>query len=124
MIYRNLTLTVKDDGIRMSNKIMLYREDGNIELSIRIQGLPYRFEFDKFECSCVIKRPNGTFIYKDYLPVDDNGLIHVVFDKMMFDELSEVGTFYIQLSFHSEASHSDRITLPPFSFEVQKQLAD
>lgn len=124
MIYRNLTLTVKDDSIRMSNKIVLFREDGNIELSIRIQGLNYRFESDSFECSCVIKRPNGSFIYKDYLPIDDNGLIHMVFDKMMFDELSEVGTFYIQLSLHSDSSHSDRVTLSPFSFEVQKQLAD
>ena len=124
MIYRNLTLTIKDDSIRMSNKMVLFREDGNIELSIRIQGLSYRFESDRFECSCVIKRPNGSFIYKDYLPVDDSGLIHVTFDKMMFDELSEVGTFYIQLSLHSDASHSDRVTLTPFSFEVQKQLAD
>ena len=109
---------------RIGNTVCFIGEDGNIELSIKIQGLPYRFEFDKFECSCVIKRPNGTFIYKDYLPVDDNGLIHMVFDKMMFDELSEVGTFFVQLSFHSEASHSDRITLPPFSFEVEKQLMD
>lgn len=124
MIYRSLTLSIKDDVIRTSSKIVLFREDGNIEVSIGIQGLKYTFEGDKFECSCVIKRPNGSFIFKDYLPVDDNKLIHLVFDKSMFDELQECGTFYIQLSLHSDASHSDRITLQPFSFEVEKQLAD
>ena len=44
MITKNVTMTVKEATVKLSTKLFLYRNDGNIRFIISIKGLDYKFD--------------------------------------------------------------------------------
>lgn len=121
MITTEVIATLKHNTIRLSRKLYLFKNDGNITFIIELQGITYKFDGYGYCASATIKKPNGELIKIDNLPMDGNK-IYLRFDKMHIDELGEVGEHLVQLSLHSDESKSDRLTLPIFSIHVQKPL--
>ena len=123
MITREVTATLKDDTIRMSSKLFLYKNDGDICFLITLEGVQYTFDNGKeYVASCVIKKPNGELVFVDNLEITDGKKIHLHLEKEHVDDLAETGTHLCQLSLHSSASKTDRLTLPIFEIKVEKPL--
>ena len=40
----------------------------------------------------------------------------------MTDELVEIGTHKLQISLYDDATKTNRVTMPPITFEVKEQL--
>ena len=122
MITTEIIATLKDDTIKLSRRLYLFKNDGDINFVIELQGITYEFDNgDTYCASAVIKKPNGQLIKMDSLQMEGNK-IHLRFDKTHIDEMNEVGEHMVQLSLHSDSSKTDRLTLPTFSIYVQKPL--
>lgn len=123
MITKNVTLTVKENTAKLSSKLFLFKNDGNIRFIINIKGLNYTFDSDQFVCSCIIQKPDKSFLRYDNMEVNGND-VYLTFEPSMIDELSEVGKHTVQLMLHSTVLKDDRLTLPTFEIEVLKGLGD
>ena len=122
MVSTEITATLKDDTIRLSRKLYLFKNDGDVNFIIELQGIVYQFDNgDNYVASAVIRKPSGQLIKMGSLQMEGNK-IHLRFDKMHIDEMSEVGEHLVQISLHSSTSKDDRLTLPIFSIYVQKPL--
>ena len=123
MITKNITLTLKGNTIKLSSKLFLYKNDGNIRFIMNIKGLDYKFDSEQYVCSCIIQKPNKSFLSYDNIEIHE-GAIYLTFEPSMVDELSEVGQYTVQLSLHSTVLKDDRVTLPAFEISVYKGLGD
>ena len=123
MITKNVTMTVKEATVKLSTKLFLFRNDGNIRFIINIKGLDYKFDSEKYVCSCIIQKPDRTFLRYDNLEVS-NEAVYLTFEPSMIDELNEIGEYVVQLSLHSTVLKDDRVTLPSFPITVYKGLGD
>lgn len=123
MITKNVTMTVKEATVKLSTKLFLYRNDGNIRFIISIKGLDYKFDSEQYVCSCIIQKPDKTFLRYDNLEVHEEG-VYLTFEPSMVDEMSEIGEYVVQLQLHSTTLKDDRVTLPSFPITVYKGLGD
>lgn len=122
MVTTEITATLKDDTIRLSRKLYLFKNDGDVNFIIELQGIVYKFDNGNDYCaSAIIRKPSGQLIKMGSLQMEENK-VHLRFDKTHIDEMSEVGEHLVQLSLHSDLSKTDRLTLPIFSIYVQKPL--
>ena len=123
MITKNVTLTVKENTAKLSSKLFLFKNDGNIRFVIDIKGLNYTFDSEQFICSCIIQKPDKSFLKYDNMEVNGTE-VYLTFEPSMIDELSELGKHTVQLMLHSTVLKDDRLTLPSFEIEVLRGLGD
>lgn len=123
MITKNVILTVKGNTAKLSSKLFLFKNDGNIRFVIDIKGLNYTFDSEQFICSCIIQKPDKSLLKYDNMEVNGTEVC-LTFEPSMIDELSELGKHTVQLILHSTVLKDDRLTLPSFEIEVLKGLGD
>ena len=123
MITKKVIMTLKENTVKLSSKLFMYRGDGNIKFEISIKGLDYKFDSEVYVCSCIIQKPDKTFLSYDNMEVSADG-VYLTFDPSMVNDLSEVGEYTVQLALHSTVLKNDRVTLPAFNISVYKGLGD
>lgn len=119
MIIRDITLETRNNKSKPSEDIFIYFGDYNIQYNIKIatkysisdssnSGSAEIILFKKF--GDVIKT-----ITKNVQITD--GVVPLIIDSTVSDELSDIGYWMIQISLFNEGSTS-KLTLPPFKMQV------
>lgn len=126
MIYTDVTITINGNRSTISNRILLYRGDRDLEIGFQIQNQKFRFS-DNIENlisaadaafgQLVIKKPDDTKIISEMTRCYDGKVIFVI-TKEMIDELTEVGFYDIQIRLY-DISRIARITIPPISKAIE-----
>lgn len=125
MITKNVTVTIKDDRVSLGEKIILYQQDKGIEIYFTLKGLTYAFPqggLDGIYVDAQLQKPNGTIVNLNNLSIS-NGKVKFNIDSTMTDELTEVGTHLLQIRLYDSSSKTNRVSIPPISFEVKGTLS-
>lgn len=122
MIFTERTIKVNNDISTISNPIILYRGDYNVEVRFTILNCPYKYSennstnvietVDAYYCQLVIKVPNDRPpIFSDIVETKE-GCVIFTFSGEMIDESIEVGDYTFQIRLF-DANQKSRATIPP-----------
>ena len=122
MIFTERTIKVNNDISTISNPIILYRGDYNVEVRFTILDCPYKYSennstnvietVDAYYCQLVIKVPNDKPpIFSDIVETKE-GCVIFTFSGEMIDESIEVGDYTFQIRLF-DANQKSRATIPP-----------
>lgn len=130
MIYTDVVVTVRGVTSNISNPILLFRGDRNLEISFQIEQQNFKFaKSDNIILSTnasfgqlVIEKPDGSKVLSDITECDDGKIIFMI-TKDMIDELDEVGYYDIQIRLYDDIKMA-RITIPPVlnAIEVKEPI--
>lgn len=124
MITKNVTIKITD-GKATTEKIILYHNDKGIDIYFTLSGFGYRFNKDNLSGVVVdgrLLKPSGEVVTIDNMVVSGTNKIKFSIDDTMTDELEEIGTHKLQISLYDDASKTNRVSIPPITFEVREQL--
>ena len=131
MIYSNVKVTVTGKQSKISETIILYRGDREVEVIFEI--VQSAFKFDKGENlilsteasygQLIIDKPDEEFIFSEMAECED-GKVKFTITGDMIDELEELGLYSIQIRLF-DVSKKSRITIPPIenAIEVLEPMA-
>ena len=122
MIFTERTIKVNNDISTISNPIILYRGDYNVEVRFTILDCPYKYSennstnvietVDAYYCQLVIKVPNDKPpIFSDIVETKE-GCVIFTFSGEMIDESIEVGDYTFQIRLF-DANQKSRASIPP-----------
>lgn len=124
-IKREVVLTVSGSKATLDNKIFVYRNDRGIDLHINLKDFDFIIETlttpVRSASARVLKPDKLSYFDVDTLEVDGKDIIFTITSGMT-DELSEVGTYSVQIHLYDELGN--RVTVPPFDFYVRALIAD
>lgn len=132
MIQRDLILTVNNNTASLNEPLIIYQHDRGIILRIKV--LKYKFAFNKImeedlvadtsiiSARAIVLKPDGRRLFEcpRQAVEDDYVIMHITLDWT--DELLEIGKYKIQLQLYGSDYINERVTLPPFEFEVAKPI--
>ena len=127
MISKNVTLTINQDNVKLSSKLIAYVEDGAFAWNMKLVNNPYIFDNDdnSFLASVIIMKPDKSFMNINCNVINKDTVVISV-PKSYIDELDESGTFLIQIRLQSDIDKSgkfvDSVSLPPFTAEIKKRI--
>ena len=125
MITKNVTIKVVDDKATLSDKIILYQHDKGIEILFTVSGFNYKFKKDNYTSVVVdgrIQKPSGTVMFVDNMVISGTNKIKFIIDETMTDELEEIGSHKLQIHLYDDETKTNRVTIPPITFEIKQQL--
>ena len=126
MIYTDVIITISGNKSTVSNRILLYRGDRELEISFQIQNQKFRFSnnienlisaSDAAFGQLVIKKPDGGKVLSDISRCNEGKVIFLI-RKDMIDDLIEVGFYDIQIRLY-DSFKTARITLPPVARAIE-----
>lgn len=134
MIYTDVVVSVigkrNEVTTSISNPILLFRGDRNLEISFQIEQQKFKFaKSDNMILTTnasfgqlVIEKPDGSKVLSDIAECDDGKIIFVI-TKDMIDELDEVGYYDIQIRLYDSLKNA-RVTIPVITnaIEVREPL--
>lgn len=125
MITKNVNIKITDDRAVLSEKIIIYQNDKGIDIYFTISGFNYKFNKDNLTGVAVdgrLAKPSGEIITVNNMSISGTNKIKFTIDDTMTDELTEIGTHKLQISLYDDATKTNRVTMPPITFEVKEQL--
>ena len=125
MITKNVNIKITDDRAVLSEKIIMYQNDKGIDIYFTISGFNYKFNKDNLTGVAVdgrLQKPSGEIITVRNMSISGTNKIKFTIDDTMTDELAEIGTHKLQISLYDDATKTNRVTMPPITFEVKEQL--
>ena len=125
MITKNVNIKITDDRAVLSEKIIMYQNDKGIDIYFTISGFNYKFNKDNLTGVAVdgrLAKPSGEIITVRNMSISGTNKIKFTIDDTMTDELTEIGTHKLQISLYDDATKTNRVTMPPITFEVKEQL--
>ena len=125
MITKNVNIKITDDRAVLSEKIIMYQNDKGIDIYFTISGFNYIFNKDNLTGVAVdgrLAKPSGEIITVKNMSISGTNKIKFTIDDTMTDELTEIGTHKLQISLYDDATKTNRVTMPPITFEVKEQL--
>lgn len=125
MITKNVNIKITDDRAVLSEKIIMYQNDKGIDIYFTISGFNYKFNKDNLTGVAVdgrLAKPSGEIITVNNMSISGTNKIKFTIDDTMTDELAEIGTHKLQISLYDDATKTNRVTMPPITFEVKEQL--
>ncbi len=134
MIQRDLVLTVNNNTASLNEPLIIYQHDRGIILRIKV--LKYKFAFNKMieedvvvdsgiiSARAIVRKPNGEMFREEQCPrqpvEDDCVVITITLDWT--DDPIEVGEYQLQLQLYGSDYLTERVTIPPVSFTVAKEI--
>lgn len=117
MIARDIALEIRNNQSKPSEDVFIYFGDYNIQYNIKIANAMID-DFNGGSAEIIIFKKFGYIIKtitKNEQIVD--GVVPLIIDSTVSDELSDIGYWMIQISLFNEQSTS-KLTLPPFKMQV------
>lgn len=117
MIARDIVLEIRNNQSKPSEDVFIYFGDYNIQYNIKIANAMID-DFNGGSAEIIIFKKFGYIIKtitKNEQIVD--GVVPLIIDSTVSDELSDIGYWMIQISLFNERSTS-KLTLPPFKMQV------
>ena len=124
MIKRKMQMVVKNDEALFTEKLILYKNDGAVVLTIEIANLQYTFSNKRgikgAYVDVVILKPNGETVMIENAEVKGTNTVEVNIGSEIMNEESEVGKHLMQLRIYETSEKKNRICLPIVSFLVKQ----
>ena len=124
MIKRKIKMNIDNDEANFEGKIVLYKNDGAVVLTIEIANLQYTFSNKKgikgAYVDVVILKPNGEAVMIEDVEVKGTNAVEVNIGSEIMNEESEVGKHLMQLRIYETSEKKNRICLPIVSFLVKQ----
>lgn len=121
MIEKKLILFIDGSSIEMSEDLILYTGDGNLELNFLLKGFSYTLGSNIF-CNATIINPLGEEITLEKEKVEAN-MAKLIITKEMIDKIENIGQYKIQIHLYDSKEYdANRISLPPFCIKIEKEL--
>ena len=117
MIARDIVLEIRNNQSKPSEDVFIYFGVYNIQYNIKIANAMID-DFNGGSAEIIIFKKFGYIIKtitKNEQIVD--GVVPLIIDSTVSDELSDIGYWMIQISLFNERSTS-KLTLPPFKMQV------
>lgn len=117
MIARDITLEIRNNQSKPSEDVFIYFGDYNIQYNIKIANAMID-DFNGGRAEIIIFKKFG-YIIKTITCIIQivDGVVPLILDSTVSDELSDIGYWMIQISLLNEQSTS-KLTLPPFKMQV------
>ena len=124
MIIRDITLETRNNKSKPSEDIFIYFGDYNIQYNIKI-ATKYSISdssmadgFNSGNAEIILFKKFGDIIKTITKNVQiTDGVVPLIIDSTVSDELSDIGYWMVQISLFNEGSTS-KLTLPPFKMQV------
>ena len=124
MIIRDITLETRNNKSKPSEDIFIYFGDYNIQYNIKI-ATKYSISdssmadgFNSGSAEIIFFKKFGDIIKTITKNVQiTDGVVPLIIDSTVSDELSDIGYWMVQISLFNEGSTS-KLTLPPFKMQV------
>lgn len=124
MIIRDITLETRNNKSKPSEDIFIYFGDYNIQYNIKI-ATKYSISdssmadgFNSGSAEIILFKKFGDIIKTITKNVQiTDGVVPLIIDSTVSDELSDIGYWMVQISLFNEGSTS-KLTLPPFKMQV------
>lgn len=124
MIIRDITLETRNNKSKPSEDIFIYFGDYNIQYNIKI-ATKYSISdssmadgFNNGSAEIILFKKFGDIIKTITKNVQiTDGVVPLIIDSTVSDELSDIGYWMVQISLFNEGSTS-KLTLPPFKMQV------
>lgn len=129
-IFKSVIISIKDNKATLSEEIYLYIGDGGITFLIEVVEPFFKFgrlrpdnlnvieESDIQWASICILKPDGTVVECPRCEILD-GKIRFELTKDFMDDINEEGVHQLQIHLYDgEGLSSNRLTIPPISFNV------
>ena len=124
MIIRDITLETRNNKSKPSEDIFIYFGDYNIQYNIKI-ATKYSISdssmadgLNSGSAEIILFKKFGDIIKTITKNVQiTDGVVPLIIDSTVSDELSDIGYWMIQISLFNEGSTS-KLTLPPFKMQV------
>lgn len=131
-ISKNITITIKQTKASPGEKVFIYQGDFGVDFYFTLKQFNFEIKNEinitrelasGAYASATVLRPNGEIFERDPFPVTSEGYLKFTITKDFTDELSDIGEYKIQFHlFDGDGDEANRITIPPFTFEVKKLL--
>lgn len=131
-ISKNITITIKQTKASPSEKVFIYQGDFGVDFYFTLKQFNFEIKNEinitrelanGAYASATVLRPNGEIFERDPFPVTSEGYLKFTITKDFTDELSDIGEYKIQFHLYDgDGDDANRITIPPFTFEVKKLL--
>ena len=124
MINKNIALMISGEQAVLSQPLVIFKNDNGISFNFKISQSNYKFdknpvdlanEFGAVSARMLILKPDKSSYMTTRVNLADN-TISLVITSDMINELSELGTYYLQI--HLYDCDDNRITTPPVFFKV------
>ena len=115
MIYVERSITVGNDKSSIEKPVLLYKGDKNVKIQFTIKGNPFKYsnESEPAYAQLLIKRPEADPIISEVFKYESSKVVFVITGEMI-DELTELGSYTLQLRLYN-ADKTSRVTLPPIN---------
>jgi hypothetical protein len=121
-------MTVNNTTASLNEPLQIYQYDRGITL--KIQVLKYKYQFDKIVQDNVISdpsiisarslvlKPNGTTVFECPRTEIEDDYVIVYIELDWTDETTEIGKYKLQIQLYGSDYVNERVTLPPVEFIV------
>ena len=121
-------MTVNNTTASLNEPLQIYQYDRGITL--KIQVLKYKYQFDKIVQDNVISdpsiisarslvlKPNGTSVFECPRTEIEDDYVIVYIELDWTDETTEIGKYKLQIQLYGSDYVNERVTLPPVEFTV------
>lgn len=125
-ISKNLVVSIKEDTVRLNEKMFIYRNDKGIDMYIELSDFRYSIgdeiiagQLDVAYVNAVFKSPDEDIFVKQGVPLID-GKIKFSFTEDVIKNMQEIGQYELQFQLFDKLAN--RLTLPSYFFEVKEPI--
>ena len=135
-ISKFVKLTIKDEKCTPDKKLFIYQGDVGVDFYLTVSfvktviapiGVTLSETFDSLEhawASLRMVTPKKEVIIRDRMDIDTDGFIKLSITEDLTNEMEDIGRYKVQIHLYDreEEEGANRITTPPFEFEVKKLI--
>ncbi len=134
-ISKFVKLTIKDEKCTPDKKMFIYQGDVGVDFYLTISfvktviapsGATLSETFDSLEnawASLRMVTPKKEIITRDRMDITENGYVILKITEDLTNEMEDIGRYKVQIHLYDgDEDTANRITTPPFEFEVKKLI--
>lgn len=133
VFYRDIDVNISDYKSELSKPLVVYERDRGLEIYFNLIRYAYRFDKNPENllenlvgayATVTLVNPSGYEISIDEVEITEDAKVKFVITEDLTDELTEIGTYQLQIHVNNDIEGRDTsvFSIPPFEFEVRERL--
>ena len=133
VFYRDIDVNISDYKSELSKPLIVYERDRGLEIYFNLIRYAYRFDNNPSNllenlvgayATVTLVNPSGYEISINEVEITEDAKVKFVITEDLTDELTEIGTYQLQIHVNNDTEGKDTsvFSIPPFEFEVRERL--
>lgn len=133
VFYRDIDVNISDYKSELSKPLVVFERDRGLEIYFNLIRYAYRFDKNPSNllenlvgayATVTLVNPSGYEISIDEVEITEDAKVKFVITEDLTDELTEIGTYQLQIHVNNDVEGRDTsvFSIPPFEFEVRERL--